>query len=146
MALGTFPSTFQADVMNEPDAMQRATACRGIRGATTVAGDGADAVDSATGELLDRLLEANGSQPQDVAAAIFTLTDELAGANPAAAARARGWDAVPFLMVREHGGAAGLPNCLRVLLLLNTTLAQAEVRHVYLHGASALRPDLAPLG
>jgi chorismate mutase len=119
--------------------------CRGVRGATTLDGDGPGAVGDATGELLARMLDANGGRTVDVAAVIFTLTDELAGANPAAAARAHGWDAVPFLMVREHGGDAVLTNCLRVLLLLNTDLAQADVRHVYLRGARALRPDLTPL-
>jgi chorismate mutase len=48
-------------------------------------------------------------------------------------------------MVREHGGDARVPNCLRVLLLVNTTVPQAEIRHVYLRGAAGLRPDLATL-
>jgi chorismate mutase len=131
--------------MDERGEADGTTACRGIRGATTVDRDGAAAVAEATTELLDHLLEANRGRPDDVAAAIFTLTDELAGANPASAARAHGWDAVPFLVVREHSGDAGLRNCLRVLVLLNTDLPQADVRHVYLRGARALRPDLTPL-
>jgi chorismate mutase len=120
-------------------------ACRGIRGATTVAGAGPDAVGDATAELLEAMREANGFDVDDVAAAIFTLTDELAGANPAAAARANGWSWVPLLMVREHGGDVRVPNCLRVLLLVNTTRRQSDVRHVYLRGAVELRPDLATL-
>ena len=119
------------------------TACRGVRGATTV-GAAAGAVADATGELLQGMLEANGLALSDVAAAIFTLDQDLAGENPAAAARAAGWDLVPLLMVREHGGDARVPRCLRVLLLVNTTLSQAQVQHVYLRDASVLRPDLAP--
>ena len=119
-------------------------ACRGVRGATTVDGS-AGGVAAATAELLGRMLQANGVQLEDVAAAIFTLEDDLAGENPAAAARAAGWDLVPLLMVREHGGDARVPNCLRVLLLVNTTATQADIRHVYLREAAELRPDLATL-
>ena len=124
--------------------MQEAgTACRGVRGATTVDTE-AGAVAPATAELLQRMLEANGLVQEDVAAAIFTLDDDLAGENPAAAARATGWDLVPLLMVREHGGDARVSRCLRVLLLVNTTLSPSQIQHVYLRDASVLRPDLAP--
>jgi len=124
---------------------QASTACRGVRGATTVdAASGADATAAATAELLARMLVANDVALEDVAAAIFTLEDDLAGENPAAAARAAGWDLVPLLMVREHGGDARVPRCLRVLLLVNTPLSQSQIKHVYLRDASVLRPDLAP--
>jgi chorismate mutase len=114
-----------------------------MRGATTV-DPSSGAVAEATAELLGRMLVANGAALEDVAAAIFTLDDDLAGENPAAAARAAGWDLVPLLMVREHGGDARVPRCLRVLLLVNTTLSQSQIQHVYLRDASVLRPDLAP--
>jgi chorismate mutase len=119
------------------------TSCRGVRGATTI--DAAPtARDAGCVELLQRMLEANDASVQDVAAAIFTLDDDLAGENPAAVARSAGWELVPLLMVREHGADARVPRCLRVLLLVNTTRSQAEVRHVYLRGAAVLRPDLTP--
>ncbi|HXY72086.1 MAG TPA: chorismate mutase [Actinomycetota bacterium] len=123
---------------------EASTACRGVRGATTVDAPGGVTTATATAELLERMLEANRVGPEDVAAAIFTLDDDLAGENPAAAARAAGWDLVPLLMVREHGGDARVARCLRVLLLVNTTLAQSQIQHVYLRDASVLRPDLAP--
>jgi len=122
---------------------ETSTACRGVRGATTV-DTSAGAVAGATAELLERMLAANGLALPDVAAAIFTLDRDLAGENPAAAARAAGWELVPLLMVREHGGDARIPRCLRVLLLVNTTLSQTDIQHVYLREASVLRPDLAP--
>jgi chorismate mutase len=115
------------------------TACRGIRGATTVDAD----VAVATTELLGAIVAANGCRLEDVAATIFTVPDELAGSNPAAAAREHGWDAVPLLVVREHGGDTTVERCLRVLILWNTPKAQDDIRHVYLRGAEALRPDLA---
>jgi chorismate mutase len=119
------------------------TACRGVRGATTFDVD-PGAEESACVELLERMLESNGATVQDVAAAIFTLDDDLAGANPASAARAAGWELVPLLMVREHGADDRVARCLRVLLLVNTDLIQADIRHVYLRGAEVLRPDLTP--
>ncbi len=120
------------------------TACRGIRGAITFEGDGPAALQDAVAELLARLEEANECRSEDVAAAIFTVTDDLTGVNPAAAARASGWESVPLLTVREHPSDTEVRRCIRVLVLWNTPLAQADVRHVYLGGASALRPDLHP--
>ena len=117
-------------------------ACRGIRGATTVGSNDAEAVHEATRELLDALVSANDCRTADVAAVIFTVTGDLSGANPAAAARASGWEDVPLLVVREHGGQDLVPRCVRVLLLWNTPKRQPEVRHRYLRGARALRPDL----
>lgn len=118
-------------------------ACRGIRGAITVDTDGPTAVSEATAELLAALVRGNGCRLEDIAAAIFTVPDDLVGVNPAAAARRCGWESVPLLMVREHGGDARVRRCLRVLLLWNTARRQADVRHAYLGGAAELRPDLA---
>jgi chorismate mutase len=119
-----------------------ATACRGVRGAITVGDADPAEVGEATRELLAALAAANDLLPEEVGAAIFTVTEDLAGANPAAAARDDGWSEVPLLVVREHGGDVGVPRCIRVLLLWNTPRAQSEVRHVYLREARALRPDL----
>jgi chorismate mutase len=108
--------------------------------------DGGDlAIADATAEMLREMQRANGFELDDVAAAIFTLPDELADANPAAAARAIGWGSVPLLMVLEHADDSRVPRCLRVLLLVNTSLRQTEVRHAYLRDATVLRPDLATL-
>jgi monofunctional chorismate mutase len=114
------------------------TACRGIRGAITVEGAG---VDEATAELLEAVVQENACRLDDVAAVIFTVSDDLEGWNPAAAARRNGWDLVPLLVVREHDQS--VERCLRVLVLWNTTKVQRDIRHVYLRGARALRPDLA---
>jgi chorismate mutase len=120
-----------------------ALACRGVRGATALADASQGAMDTAAAELLTQLLGENGCRTEDVAAAVFTLPEDLMGTNPAASARAAGWEAVPFLAVREHGGDDRVPRCLRVLLLVNTTRSQSDVRHVYLREAGVLRPDLA---
>ncbi|MEA2509354.1 MAG: chorismate mutase [Actinomycetota bacterium] len=122
---------------------QQQWGCRGVRGAITTGANDAVAVEEATKVLLDSLIEANDCRLEDIAAAIFTVPDELAGLNPSAAARKHGWSAVPLLAVREQASGGLIDNCLRVLLLWNTSTPQDGIRHVYLRGASALRPDLS---
>jgi chorismate mutase len=116
---------------------------RGIRGATTVEIDQEEAVLKATGELLQALLEANpGMQLQDIASAWFTATDDLHAAFPARAARQLGWTETALMCAQEMRVQGGLERCIRVLLHWNTEVGQGQVRHVYLHAARNLRPDL----
>ena len=117
---------------------------RGIRGATTVEGPGPEAVTDAVTELLDEVRRLNGVELEQIAAAIFTLTDDLRTASPAAVAREHGWRDIPLLQVLEHGGATRVRRCIRLLVLWNTARPQGEVRHPYLGDAAALRPDLPP--
>ena len=71
---------------------------RGIRGAITVTADEPDLILQATRELLEEILEENeGMQPENVASAIFTVTDDLTSTFPAQAAREMGWSLVPML-------------------------------------------------
>jgi chorismate mutase len=117
-------------------------ACRGVRGAITTERADAHAIEDATKLLLEGLLEANQCRMEDVAAAIFSVPEDLVGSNPAAAARKHGWSAVPLLAVKEQAVETLVDRCLRVLLLWNTTKTQEEIRHVYLRGAASLRPDV----
>jgi chorismate mutase len=116
---------------------------RGIRGATTVTADQPDLILQATRELLEEILAENkGMQPEDVASAIFTVTDDLASTFPAQAARQMGWDLVPMLCAREIPVPESLPRVIRVLVHWNTELPQNQITHVYLRHAVKLRPDL----
>ncbi len=117
-------------------------ACRGVRGAISVGGEGE--LEPLVGELLAAMLEGSGGSLEDVAAVVFSVQDDLAGLNPAAAARRRGYSQVPLLVVREHGGDTALPRCLRALMLVNTRRPQAGIRHAYVGAAGSLRPDLSP--
>jgi len=119
---------------------------RGIRGATTVDGPRPELVTDAVGELLEEMQRVNEFELEDVAAAVFTLTDDLPGAAPAAVAREHGWSEVPLLQVLEHGGATGIQKCIRLLVLWNTRKLQSDVRHVYLRDAAALRPESVHIG
>ena len=115
---------------------------RGIRGAITVARDEPSLILDATERLLHTIVERNRFVPEDVASALFTVTPDLISEFPAAAARRMGWTLVPLLNFTEIGVPGRLERCIRVLVHVNTDRAQAEIEHVYLEGASVLRPDL----
>ena len=116
---------------------------RGIRGAITVTADQPDLILQATRELLEEILRENhGMQPEDVASAIFTVTDDLASTFPAQGARQMGWGLVPMLCAREIPVPNSLPRVIRVLVHWNTEVPQNEITHVYLRDAVKLRPDL----
>jgi len=116
---------------------------RGIRGATTVTADEPELILQATRELLEEILAENeGMQPEDVASAIFTVTDDLASTFPAQGARQMGWGLVPMLCAREIPVPESLPRVIRLLVHWNTDLPQDRITHVYLRDAVKLRPDL----
>ncbi|MEE8390143.1 MAG: chorismate mutase [Anaerolineae bacterium] len=117
-------------------------ACRGIRGAVSVEINDAGAIIAATRDLLERIVVANGVSVDDIASVIFTATPDLDAAYPARAAREMGWVNTPLLCMQEMAVVDSLPRCIRVLLHWNTGLSPAQIRHVYLGHAHALRPDL----
>ena len=86
---------------------------RGVRGATTVSEDTADAILEATEELVREIVHANGIQSEDVASALFTVTPDLSAEFPAAAARRMGWTLVPLLNFTEIGVPGRLARCAR---------------------------------
>lgn len=116
--------------------------CRGIRGATSVEANTPEAILAATRELLERIVAANDLQVEEVASVIFTATPDLDAVYPARAARELGWQHTPLLCMQELDVAGSLSRCVRVLVHWNTDRGPAQVRHVYLGAARALRPDL----
>jgi chorismate mutase len=116
-------------------------ACRGVRGATTVAADEKELILKATRELLALMIRINGIEKEEVASAIFTTTPDIAAVFPASAARQLGWLDVPLLCGHEMTVPGALPLCIRILLHWNTEKTQTEIQHVYLHEARNLRPD-----
>ena len=115
---------------------------RGVRGATTASANTADAILDATEELLTEIIRANGLESEYIASALFTVTPDLSAAFPSAAARRIGWKLVPLLNCTEIDVPNGLARCIRVLIHLNTRIAQAGIQHIYLREAQTLRPDL----
>ena len=117
--------------------------CRGIRGATTVERNSREEILAATTELLHMLIERNDIKPEDVASAIFTLTDDLDAEFPALAARYLGWTEVALICMREIPVPGSLRSCIRILLHVNTTRSASEIQHVYMKGAVNLRPTFS---
>ncbi|HAN45193.1 MAG TPA: chorismate mutase [Cyanobacteria bacterium UBA8156] len=120
---------------------------RGIRGATTAEANTYGAIRAAVLELMSELEARNPSlDPHEVASATFSVTPDLDAVFPAQIARSRpNWEIVPFVDVQHFAVSGSLPRCIRVLLHVNMLVPQQDIRHVYLRGASELRPDLVRL-
>jgi chorismate mutase len=119
--------------------------CRGVRGATTVEGNGAEEILQATRQLLALMVRHNEIRPADLASAIFSTTVDLDAEFPALAARQLGWFDVALMCTRELDVPGSLRSCVRVLLHWNTEKPADEIVHVYIKGAAHLRPDRSQL-
>ena len=115
------------------------THVRGIRGATTAESNTREAIIGATRELLSELIETNDISPDDVAAAIFTTTEDLNAEFPAVAARQLGWQQVALLDGHEMRVPGAQARCIRVLVLINTDRSSQELSSAYLREAANLR-------
>ena len=117
-------------------------ALRALRGATTVDDDTREDIHAAVIELLGEMCARNEVDHDDVVSILFTATDDLHAAFPAAGARQIGFGDVPLLCARELEIDGATARCVRVLMHLESNRSRAELRHVYLRGAVGLRDDL----
>jgi chorismate mutase len=114
---------------------------RALRGAITVDANEADAILSATEELVHEVMTRNELDPEQMVSCIFTCTNDLDAEFPAVAARNLGLSSVPLLCAREIDVPGALPRVIRLLLHCYAD-PEAELRHVYLREAESLRRDL----
>ena len=119
---------------------------RGIRGAVNIASNTKEEILTKSRELLEAILSANKVKPADIAAAIFTLSPDLNADFPAYAARQLGWTDVPLMCARELDVPGAMEKVIRVLLLVNSRIPAAKIKHQYLGDTPRLRPDLARKG
>ena len=112
---------------------------RGIRGATTASANTKEAILEATKELLEKLIEANHIDHDDVAATTFTTTQDLNAEFPAVVARQMGWGHVALMCGHEMAVPDAQTRCIRVLILINTDKSPQELTNIYLRGAANLR-------
>ncbi|HEY0816641.1 MAG TPA: chorismate mutase [Pseudonocardia sp.] len=115
---------------------------RAIRGAIQIDADTRDAVLEGSAELVRTVLTRNALTPDDIISILFTATPDLTSEFPAYAARLLGLTDVPLMCATEMAVPGAMPRVLRLLAHVETGLARADVRHVYLRGAAALRSDL----
>lgn len=116
---------------------------RAIRGATQLERDDRDHLFERTAELVRSTLEVNGIGVDDLISIVFTCTPDLRSDFPAAAAREMGMGDVPLMCAVEIDVTGALPRVVRLMAHANLDRPRAEIRHVYLHGATVLRKDIA---
>ena len=116
--------------------------CRGIRGAITVPDNTRDAIVTASKELLQEMIVANEVSIDDIAGILLTTTPDLNAEFPAAAARELGWSQVALICGHEMNVPGSLPQCLRILMLINTEKQAKDIVHIYLREAKQLRTEI----
>lgn len=116
---------------------------RAIRGATQLEVDERGHLFERTSELVAAVLEANAIGPDALISVVFTCTPDLRSDFPAAAAREMGMGDVPLMCAVEIDVPGALPRVVRLMAHAELDVPRAAVRHVYLHGATVLRKDLA---
>lgn len=117
---------------------------RGVRGAVTVDKNCEADILEATELVIRQMIQENNIVSEDVASVFISVTEELTAAFPAKAMRSiEGWTYVPVMCMREIPVEGSLPNCIRVMMHVNSDAPQQNIRHIYLRGAIKLRPDLS---
>ncbi len=119
---------------------------RGVRGATTVESNSAEAIREASQRLISAIVERNRIELKQIVSVVFSATSDLDAETPAYGVRLLGWASIPLFCTQEMEVPGGLPRCIRVLMHINANKSQDEIRHVYLDGAVVLRPDIAEGG
>ncbi|TDD95796.1 chorismate mutase [Jiangella asiatica] len=116
---------------------------RAIRGATQLDADEAEHLLERTAELMTEVLDRNDLTSDDVISIFLTATPDLRSAFPAVAVRNLGITDVPMMCAQEIGVPGALPRVVRLMAHVETDRPRADIRHVYLHGTTVLRDDLA---
>ncbi|CAN5337297.1 chorismate mutase [soil metagenome] len=116
---------------------------RAIRGATQLDDDDRDQMLERVSEMVLDVMASNGLEVDDFISVIFTATSDLVSEFPAYAARQLGFGEVPLICARELEIAGSMPRVVRMMAHVETDLPRADITHVYLHGAAALRSDLS---
>jgi len=112
-----------------------------VRGAITVENT-RDSIMDGTRLMLREILAENELDLEQIIAVTFTCTSDLDAVYPAVVAREIGLTSASLMCMQEMQVVGGMPKCVRVQVLANATVAQDNVRHVYLREARTLRPDL----
>jgi chorismate mutase len=118
-------------------------AVRAVRGAIQVGADDRAEILTGTAELVTEVMTRNDLSTDDVISVIFTATSDLTAEFPALAARKLGFQEVPLLCAGEIGVPGAMPRVVRLMMHIETDKPRAEIQHVYLRGAAALRLDIA---
>lgn len=113
-----------------------------IRGAITVEENTVESILSNTKELLYEIEVRNHIDKDKVISIIFSATKDLNKVYPARAAREMGYVNSGLMCFNEMVVEGSLDKCIRIMVTYNSNKSQKDVKHVYLKGATILRPDL----
>jgi chorismate mutase len=120
-----------------------------LRGAIQVGANTAEEIVRAASRLVREICVKNSLSEDNVVSILFSVTDDLTAANPAAGLRRDGFSLTPLFCVQEARMEGKMPRIIRVLLTAQTEesftrgkASKKKAAHVYLDGAEALRPDL----
>jgi chorismate mutase len=115
---------------------------RAVRGATQLEEDVREHLLERVAEMVLDVMASNDLQVDDFISVIFTATSDLVSEFPAYAARRLGFGEVPMVCARELEIEGSMARVVRMLAHIETDRPRADITHVYLHGAAALRRDL----
>ena len=118
-------------------------AIRAIRGAIQLDVDEREHLLKSTAELLTKTLHANDIDNGQLISILFTATPDITSEFPALAARDLGLGDVPLMCFVEMNVERALPRTIRIMITADIEKSRAEIKHVYLRGAAALRLDIA---
>jgi chorismate mutase len=116
---------------------------RAIRGAVQLDVDEREHLLESTRDLVTAVLVANRLSSDRLISILFTVTADLRSEFPAVAARELGLGDVPLLCTVEIDVPGALPRVVRLMAHAELDVPRADVQHVYLRGAVALRQDIA---
>lgn len=117
-----------------------------LRGATSVDSNLKEEIIARSVELVREMVARNGldSNPDlEIVDCIISTTDDITAYYPARAVRESGLVSAPVFSVLEPEIDDAMPFCIRVLMHVTSSGRRVEAKHVYLHEAASLRPDLA---
>lgn len=113
-----------------------------IRGAITVDDNSEDSILIETKILLNELIKSNNLKKEDIFSMIFSTTKDLTKVAPAKAARNLGFTDIGLMCFNEMEVENSLEKCIRVMFFINKDMNRENIKHIYLKGATILRPDL----
>jgi cytidylate kinase len=114
-----------------------------LRGATTIAFDQKEEIQSSVKDLLNEVFAQNNLKKETVKGIIFSLTTDIHSYHPAKAARECGYDFAPLFAAIEPEIVGGLKLCIRVMIMIDGDISIPK--HVYQKGAKILRKDISEI-
>lgn len=113
-----------------------------IRGAITIEDNSKEQIYNNTRIMLEQIINENNINIENITSILFTATNDIDAAYPAVAARELGIVDSALMCLQEMHVEGSLRLCIRAMVSIEGDKTQKEAKHVYLKGATKLRPDI----